>query len=258
MSESLYVITLDNTVDIISVIVFIFGNVLILYVLYRIMTDVKQQNLSNRLYLMQAINFIQFLGYGLYGFILHPRIYFKIAALFSSMLSVCICLLNIEILAIFKCLNEKISPKLIFNMKICFILNDFTSLVHAVLMIIYDNIQALYLTHLVYSFKVSKRQETAANFYKKTVILNLICVLIDWTGAGMYLYAIYFDYSPHSLFLIIDSILSFHASFMVLIFLQLKKLALTGVGVRKSKPVAVTVIENTVAPNEAPTIPSLG
>ncbi|KAJ3258860.1 hypothetical protein HK103_003242 [Boothiomyces macroporosus] len=283
MSTSLYVITLDNTVDIVSVIVYIFGNALILYVLYRIVADVKQKNMSNRLYLMQAINFIQFLGYGLYGFALHPRIYFKVAALFSSMLSVCIGLLNIEILAIFKCLNEKITPKLILFMRTFFIvisilllgpafivvgldpipptldwLNDFTSLLHAVLMIIYDNIQAMYLTHLVYSFKMSKKQETAANSYKRAVILNLTCVLIDWTGAALYLYAIYFDYSPHSSFLIIDSILSFHASFMVLIFLQLQKLALSGVGVKKSKPKPVTVVENTVAPGEAPTIPSLG
>ncbi|KAJ3268881.1 hypothetical protein HDV01_002139 [Terramyces sp. JEL0728] len=280
MPDSFYVITLDNTVDIVSVIAFIIANVLILSVLYRVLTDVKQQTLSNRLYLMQAINFIQLVGYGLYGFTLHPRIYFKIAAMFSSLLSACIVLLNIEILAIFKCLNEKITTKLITSLRITFIIisilllgpafivvgfdpippvldwtNAFTSLLHAILLIIYDNVQALYLTHLVYSFKISKKLATA-NSYKQTVVLNLVCVLMDWTGAALYMYAIYFDNSgSHSLFLLIDSILSFHASFMVLIFLQLKKLALSGV--KKLKPKAVTVVEKTVAPTDAPTIPSL-
>ncbi|KAJ3323481.1 hypothetical protein HDV06_001758 [Boothiomyces sp. JEL0866] len=217
---------------------------------------------------MHTINFIQLTFYALYGYVLHPRIYFKIAALFSSALSICIILLNLEILAIFKCLNEKITDEIIRKCKVGFVIfsiialspnlvtlwyeveppvlktyDEIGSLVHAVLGMIYDNCQAIYLTRLVYSFKKSKKQATANN-YKAIVLLNLITIFIDWGGASLYAYTLYFETSAHSKFLIVDTVISFHGSFMVIVFLLLKKLALTGV--KKKELVAAEKSTNNI------------
>lgn len=246
-------ITLDNLTGVISTLAFTAANLFIIYVAYRIWADISQQSLLRRLYFMHTINFLQLTIYALYGYILHPRIYFKVASLFSSALSICIVLLNLEILAIFKCLNEKITSEIIRRCRIGFIAfsvfalspvavtlfydveppilkyySEIGSLLHAVVGIIYDNCQAIYLTRLVYGFKKSKKQATANN-YKAIVLLNLITILIDWGGASLYMYVLYFETSNHSKFLIVDTVISFHGSFMVIVFLLLKKLALVGV-----------------------------
>ncbi|KAJ3321666.1 hypothetical protein HDV06_003959 [Boothiomyces sp. JEL0866] len=111
---------------------------------------------------------------------------------------------------------------------------EFGMLALVVPSVIYDNLQALYLAKLVFDFRSSKNpNEIVYKTFLKAINLNLIVVLMDWIGIGIYGYNII--YCPaESLYLVSQSVVCMHSTALVTVFLQLKKLVFVGTKLDKT------------------------
>ncbi|KAJ3312891.1 hypothetical protein HDV04_002548 [Boothiomyces sp. JEL0838] len=101
---------------------------------------------------------------------------------------------------------------------------------------IYDNGQAIYLAHLVYSFKLEKgnTRDNLAFKFRSIIKLNFLMVLIDTTGTFLLVYDLYMT-PPASVYMISACLVSLHCSMLTIIYTHLRDMAL--VGVKKEKQV---------------------
>ncbi|KAJ3365560.1 hypothetical protein HDU91_002159 [Kappamyces sp. JEL0680] len=155
--------------------------------------------------------------------------------------------LNLSILSVYQVLDNRISWKLIWAIKIVFWVlfllcevfynfqqllslyisaSTYTSLVYVVVAVLYDNLQSMFLIYIVYKNKHHRDQKVIATT-KKLALMTLGLNLMDWVGIGLYSARIFL--LPHvELFPVCVNVSGLHLNGLLFVFEQLKILTFTG------------------------------
>ncbi|KAJ3373976.1 hypothetical protein HDU91_000032 [Kappamyces sp. JEL0680] len=99
---------------------------------------------------------------------------------------------------------------------------------YALLMILYDNVQAIYLTFKIHQFVKSAKHQDIMGSLKRTLAYIISICVVDWIGMSVYTYCMvdpdidrgYFEEN------IANLSVSFHSCLISLVFLSMKELAL--------------------------------
>ncbi|KAJ3310230.1 hypothetical protein HDV04_005169 [Boothiomyces sp. JEL0838] len=117
-------------------------------------------------------------------------------------------------------------PKLLGN------IGGWFSLFFVVVVVIYDNVQAAYLNHLVFNKKKEKKEisSTTIEALKQTVYINFAIISIDWFSCGLYGYLIIDPDQTRAnptfmpIMIICQTNSSFHVILLMFLLQSLKKL----------------------------------
>jgi hypothetical protein len=164
-----------------------------------------------------------------------------------------ICMIQIQVLAIFGILDDRITARLLKKLRLfvilCYIIlvgpictrpfiRNFPSdlmigsLIFAFGSVLFDNSLVLYMTLLVYRSNKKKHHESAIQAFKRAISLSLCVMLMDWVSLGflcwMYAAASYTTtlYNILEYLLVLTS--GVHCCLLYLVFLRIRDLALTG------------------------------
>ncbi|KAJ3313774.1 hypothetical protein HDV04_001578 [Boothiomyces sp. JEL0838] len=196
--------------------------------------------------ILQVINVI-------FGYLNGAYYFTRIASALTLLIELGIVFLDIEVLKVFAVLNEWITKKRIFYLQGFFVVwyllwtggqtvSIFTQPIpHAlrqycnygptlwvVTGVLYDNMQAVYLTLLVYKYKNDQSKIVASQAYINLLITNSSVCLFDWLAAIFLVYQLFFvtdNRIYYGILLICQSIVGLHLCGMIIVFQKLKFLA---------------------------------
>ena len=133
----IYRITSDNPVGQVSIIATIISYLHMSFILYKIQ-KIKQNRIFYRLLALSLINIVQFSTFAFYGYIITNDKIFRFAAILSSILATGIGLLNVEILLLFRVLQEKISGMLIQSLRWIIVIVSILLLFPTIILLVLD------------------------------------------------------------------------------------------------------------------------